>query len=101
MKRSTKIEPDILDEMVEQFTEENPDFPRLLAAAQRRREILSTLTALRQERQLSQTTVAATMHTSQSALARLEHATDTKLSTLDRYAAALGCSVEYRLIPDS
>jgi DNA-binding Xre family transcriptional regulator len=100
MPRTKDSEPDFVDEMVEQFTEKNPEFPRLLDAAQRRRAVLSSLTELRQERQLSQTTVAAAMHTSQSALARLEGAADTKLSTLDRYAAALGCRVEYRLVPE-
>jgi len=100
MARAHDPEPDFLDEMVEQFTDENPQFPQLLAAAERRREVLSSLTELRQQRQLSQTTVAAAMRTSQSALARLEGAADTKLSTLDRYAAALGCHVEYRVVPN-
>jgi predicted transcriptional regulator len=40
------------------------------------------------------------MKTSQPALARLETtAADTKLSTVERYAAALGYAVEYHLVP--
>ena len=39
------------------------------------------------------------METTQSAAARLESsAADTKLSTVDRYAAALGCRVEWRVV---
>lgn len=99
MTMAKRSEPDFLDEMVEQFTGENPEFPQLLDAASRRREVLTSLAMLRRERDLSQTAVAAAMNTSQSALARLEGAADTRLSTLDRYAAALGCRVEYRLVP--
>ncbi len=100
MARDRVTDTDFLDEMVEQFTDTNPEFPVLLAAAQRRRAVLAALTELRHKRHLSQTTVAAAMNTSQSALARLEGAADTKLSTLERYAAALGCRVEYKLVPE-
>jgi hypothetical protein len=91
---------DALDEMVAEFTEVNPAFPRLLRAAERRRRLLRTLAEQRRARKLSQTLVAATMCTSQPTLARLETtAADTKLSTLERYADALGYSVEYHLVP--
>ncbi len=47
---------------------------------------------------MSQTAVAAVMGTSQSAVARLETGdVDAKLSTVERYAAALGHKVEWRL----
>jgi len=32
--------PDFLDEIIEERTKENPDFPELLEAASRRRELL-------------------------------------------------------------
>ena len=49
------------------------------------------LLAARSELGLSQTQVAARMGTSQSAVARLESGdADVRLSTLERYAAALG-----------
>lgn len=48
----------------------------------------------------SQTAIAAAMKTSQSSVARLEGAIyDARMSTLDRYADALGCRIEYRLVP--
>ncbi len=93
-------EPDALDEMVAEFTDANPDFPHLLQAAERRRSLLRTLAEQRRRRNLSQTLVAAAMHTSQPTLARLETtAADTKLSTVERFAGALGYSVEYHLVP--
>jgi ribosome-binding protein aMBF1 (putative translation factor) len=93
-------EPDALDEMIAEFTEANPNFPRLLQAAERRRALLHTLAEQRKRRNLSQTKVAAAMNTSQPTLARLETtAADTKLSTIERFADALGYSIEYHLVP--
>jgi len=92
-------EKDFLDEMVAERTARNPDFPELLDAARRRRELLRALAAERAERKISQTQLAAAMRTSQSTLARLETtAVDMKLSTVERYAHALGMSVQYHLL---
>jgi predicted transcriptional regulator len=67
-------------------------------AARRRSELTGELVSRRHELGLSQTEVAASMGTSQSAIARLEAgALDVRLSTLERYAAVLGCSLELRL----
>jgi ribosome-binding protein aMBF1 (putative translation factor) len=93
-------EPDALDEMIVEFTEVNQDFPQLLRAAERRRALLRALAEQRKGRNLSQTRVAAAMRTSQPTLARLETtAADTKLSTVERFASALGYSIEYHLVP--
>jgi RNase adaptor protein for sRNA GlmZ degradation len=93
-------QPDALDDMVVEFTQANPAFPQLLLAAERRRTLLRTLAEQRKRHSLSQTLVAAAMNTSQPTLARLETtAADTKLSTVERFADALGYSVEYHLVP--
>lgn len=64
----------------------------------RRRALLNELVAVRREHGLSQTEIAARMGTSQSAVARLEHGdVDARLSTLERYAAALGWTVDWQL----
>jgi predicted transcriptional regulator len=77
----------------------NPEFPEMMEAARRRRELLRALAAQRTDRMISQTQLAAAMGTSQSTLARLETtAADTKLSTIERYAHALGMSVQYHLL---
>ena len=92
--------PDALDEMIAEFTQANTDFPGLLQAAERRRALLHTLAEQRKRRKLSQTKIAAAMNTSQPTLARLETtAADTKLSTIERFANALGYSIEYHLVP--
>lgn len=63
-----------------------------------RRRLLTELTAERQAAGLSQTEVAARMGTSQSAVARLESGdADARASTLERYAAAVGCQISWRL----
>ena len=68
-----------------------PRFPGVREAAERRRRIVDELVAARRSVGLSQTVVAARMGTSQSVVARLESgALDMRLSTLERYAAAVG-----------
>jgi predicted transcriptional regulator len=93
-------ERDFLDRMIAKRTERNADFPRLLDAATRRRELLRALAGRREAENLTQTQVAALMETSQSAIARLEStAADAKISTVDRYAESLGYIVQYHLVP--
>jgi predicted transcriptional regulator len=93
-------EPDFLDEMIAKRTKRNPEFPKLLDAARRRRELLRALAEQRGEQERSQTAIAAAMETSQSAVARLEStASDAKISTVDRYAASLGYVLQYHLVP--
>ncbi len=59
---------------------------------------MAELVTARVELGLSQTEVAAQMGTSQSAVARLEAGeADMRLSTLERYAAAVGCEVGWQL----
>ena len=90
---------DFLDEMIDVRTKASPEFPALLDAAMRRRQLLEGLTAEREALGLSQTIVAARMRTSQSAVARLESAEiDAKLSTVERYAAALGKKIRWELV---
>lgn len=75
-----------------------PGFDRMQRAADRRRALLGELAAKRRELGLSQTTVAARMGTSQSTVARLESgADDVRLSSIERYADAVGQEVAWRL----
>lgn len=95
-------EKDFLDEVLAERTAQNPDFPQLVDAAVRRRELLQALAAKRREDERSQTAVAAAMQSSQSSIARLESsATDARISTVDRYAHALGYRVQYHLVPET
>jgi ribosome-binding protein aMBF1 (putative translation factor) len=89
---------DFLDEIIGGRSDRNPEFPELVEAALRRRQLLRELAARREKLGLSQTLVAARMGTSQSAVARLEAGEiDAKLSTVERFAAALGQKVEWRV----
>ena len=63
---------DFLDEIIDERSERNAEFPQLVEAALRRRQLLRELAARREKLGLSQTLVAARMGTSQSAVARLE-----------------------------
>jgi ribosome-binding protein aMBF1 (putative translation factor) len=66
--------------------------------ADERRRLMTDLVAERQAARLSQTEVAARMGTSQSAVARLESgAADARASTLERYAAAIGRQITWRM----
>ena len=66
--------------------------------AARRRSLTGALVERRNELGLSQTQVAARMGTSQSAVARLESGdADVRLSTLERYATAIGHRLDWHL----
>jgi ribosome-binding protein aMBF1 (putative translation factor) len=73
-------------------------FPGFDDLADQRRRVVAELARERQRLGLSQTEVAARMHTSQSAVARLEAGNeDLRLSTLQRYAAAVGHDLQVQL----
>jgi len=66
--------------------------------SQDRRRLMRELAGRRQDAGLSQTEIAARMGTSQSAVARLEAGeADARASTLERYAAALGTEITWKL----
>ncbi len=68
--------------------------------ATERGRLVRELAAQRQAAGLSQTEIAARMGTSQSAVARLESGTaDVRASTLERYAAAVGGQITWKLGP--
>ncbi|HEY6539078.1 MAG TPA: helix-turn-helix transcriptional regulator [Candidatus Dormibacteraeota bacterium] len=76
----------------------DPVFPGFAGMAARRRSLGSELMARRVDLGLSQTEVAARMGTSQSAIARFESGSaDVRLSTLERYAAALDQRLDWKL----
>jgi DNA-binding XRE family transcriptional regulator len=90
---------DFLDEMIEESTERNPEFPALMEEARQRRALVEKLAALRTGSRISQTTIARRIKTSQPAIARLEAGTvDPRLSTLQRYAASVGKRLEWILL---
>lgn len=78
-----------------------PLFPGFKEMAERRRALAEDLVDRRIRLGLSQTEVAARMGTSQSAVARFESGeADVRLSTLERYASAIGCTLDWKLRKD-
>jgi predicted transcriptional regulator len=68
--------------------------------ADRRRGLIEELAGARRASGVSQTEIAARMGTSQSAVARLESGElDARMSTLERYAAAVGAVVDWQVRP--
>jgi len=94
----TMAEKDFLEELIEEGTKRNPNFREMVDAAQERRRLLRELATKREKAGITQKDVAAAMKTSQSAVARMERGEiDAKLSTVERYAAAIGHRVEWRV----
>ena len=92
---------DFLAEIMAERTRANPAFPGMVETSLCRRHLLRALAAERVARGLSQQLVAARMGTSQPALARLERGeVDPKLSTIERFAAAIGSKLEWRIVDD-
>jgi DNA-binding transcriptional regulator YiaG len=81
---------DFLAEMIAERTRRNPRFPELMAEARRRRILAKELAARRSALGISQTVVAARMGTAASVISKLESGADVKVSTLQRYCAAIG-----------
>ncbi|MFP5225291.1 MAG: helix-turn-helix domain-containing protein [Actinomycetota bacterium] len=95
MPKGSRI-PDFVDQVIEQRTRSNPQFPALLEAALERRRFIRELASRREAAGVSQTAVAAKMGTSQSAVARIESGeADVRMSTIERYATALETSVNW------
>jgi ribosome-binding protein aMBF1 (putative translation factor) len=90
---------DFLTEIIAERTRGNPEFPRLVAEADARRKLARRLAALREKRALSQTLVAARMGTSASVVSKLEAGGDVKMSTLQRYCAAIGENLPLTAVP--
>ena len=93
------MEQDFLDEMIEESTRRNPEFPSLMEEARQRRALLEALAAIRRRSRISQSALAKRIHTSQSAIARLEAGiVDPRLSTIQRYAASVGKRIQWTLV---
>jgi DNA-binding XRE family transcriptional regulator len=93
------MEQDFLDEMIEESTKRNPEFPVLMEEAQQRRALLNNLAILRARAHISKKTIAKRIRLSRSALADLEAGSvDPYLSTVQRYAASIGKRLEWRLV---
>lgn len=94
---------DDLDALIDELAVDDSDLPGRVAGALERRELLRQLAGLRRDRGMTQVEVAQRMQTSQGQITRLETGADTRLSTIERYAAAIGAKVTWHveLTPDA
>lgn len=90
---------DDLDATLEEWAQDDPAIFAKVQAALDRREMVRELVVLRKRQKLTQVALAALMGTSQGQVARVESGADTRLSTIERYAAVLGYTVSWRLEP--
>ena len=83
---------------------ESPAFARAWDAQAQEFEALDTLLSARKRAGLTQAQVALAMGVKQSSLARVEASLSSRshapsLATLRKYAQAVGCSLELRMVP--
>lgn len=89
---------DDLEIYIAERTASDPELPARINAALRRRELLRALGDERRAQGLPRTAIAARMGTSEAAVARLETGeVDPRLSSIERFADALGKRLEWRL----
>lgn len=93
------VPKDDLDALIDELAVDDPGLPGRVAAALERRDLLHQLARLRREQGITQVELAERMGTSQGQITRLETGADTRLSTIERYAAALGVKVAWHLEP--
>ena len=88
---------DDLDTSIAERAEDDPAIHVRVAAAMERRELARELSRRRREAGLTQAEIARRMGTSQGQITRLESGADTRLSTVARYATALGVKVDWSI----
>ena len=88
---------DDLEDYIKDRARREPGFAALVEAAESRRRFAKKLAEARRRKHLSQTLVAARMGTSQSMVHRVESGLDVRLSTIEKYAAALGGVIDMKL----
>jgi transcriptional regulator with XRE-family HTH domain len=90
---------DDLDTLIHELAEDDPDIHLRVAAALERRELARQLADRRRAAGLTQVEIAQRMRTSQGQVTRFESGADTRLSTVARYAAALGVKIGWTITP--
>lgn len=90
---------DDLDQLIDELAEDDPTIGSRVAAALERRELARDLANRRRSAGLTQSELAKRMGTSQGQVTRFESGADTRLSTVARYAAAVGMKVEWTVAP--
>ena len=91
--------PDDLDAYIDELAETDPLIHERIEDALERRELARDLATRRLQAGLTQTEVAGRMGTSQGQVARFESGADTRMSTVARYATAVGARIAWTIEP--
>jgi DNA-binding transcriptional regulator YiaG len=92
-------EPDDLDAYIDELAETDPLIYDKVEAALERRELARDLAQRRRDAGLTQCEVAERMGTSQGQVARFESGADTRMSSVARYAVAVGVRIAWTIEP--
>jgi transcriptional regulator with XRE-family HTH domain len=90
---------DDLERYVAERDQREPGFAQLVIDAERRQAFARELAEKRRSSGKTQTQVAALMQTSASIVSRLEAGSDVRVSTLEKYVAAMGMQLNFRAVP--
>ncbi len=97
MGRRTQATDD-LEHYVSDRDAREPGFAALVVDAEKRLAFGREMAERRRASGKSQTQVAASMRTSPAIVSRLESGSDVRLSTLEKYVAALGLQLELKAV---
>ena len=93
---------DDLDRLFAEWALGDPEFAEQYERGYQAFQIGVMLKTAREDAKLTQAQVAKRLGTHKSAISRMEnHAEDIRLSTLQRYAQAVGCILKLELMPES
>ena len=98
MQRRARSRDD-LERYIAERNAREPGFAALVADAEARLAFGRQMAERRRARGQTQTQVAALMQTSPAIVSRLESGHDVRVSTLEKYAAALGLRLELNAVP--
>lgn len=91
-----------LDHVIAERAAKDPEFAEGYERGYQAFKLGAMLLAAREQAGLTQAEVARRLGTHKSAISRMEnHAEDIRLSTLQRYAEAVGCFLDLHLRPES
>lgn len=91
-----------LDHVIAKYAADDPEFADGYERGYQAFKLGAMLLAAREQAGLTQAEVARRLGTHKSAISRMEnHAEDIRLSTLQRYAEAVGCFLDLALRPES
>ena len=98
MRRRLKPKDD-LERYIAERNAREPGFAALVADAEARLAFGRQMAERRRAKGKTQTQIAALMQTSPAIVSRLESGHDVRVSTLEKYVAALGFQLQFKAVP--